>query len=110
MENCIFCKISRGEIPAEKNYEDEHFVGFLDIHPRAKGHTLLIPKEHYQWVFDLPEELYADLFKTAKKLVPELKKTYGADYVQLGIVGKDVPHAHVHLIPRLLSDASSPQE
>ena len=108
MENCIFCKIAAGKIPAQKTFEDDSFVAFLDIHPRAAGHTLLIPKQHYPWVFDMPEDLYGKLFQTAKILVPVLKETYKADYVQLGIVGKDVPHAHVHLIPRTLSDESTP--
>ncbi|HVZ75976.1 MAG TPA: HIT family protein [Candidatus Paceibacterota bacterium] len=108
MDNCIFCKIVRGEIPAQKVYEDEHFIAFLDINPRAPGHTLLIPKQHYQWFIELPDDLYIELFKETKKLALELKEKYAADYVQLGIVGKDVPHAHVHLIPRQLNDASVP--
>src|SRR3989344_8810607 len=100
MENCIFCKIVAGDIPAEKTYEDSDFVAFLDVNPKAPGHTLLIPKNHYTWVWDLPDTLFTHLFETAKKLVPELKAKTGADYVQLSIVGKDVPHAHAHLIPR----------
>ena len=104
MESCIFCKVVAGEIPAQKVYEDEQFVGFLDIHPVAEGHTLLIPKDHYQWFYELPDMLYDDLFRTVKKIVPMLKEKYRADYVKLGIVGVDVPHTHVHLIPRKIAD------
>ena len=103
MENCIFCKIGRGEIPTEKVYEDEKMLAFLDIHPKAPGHTLLIPKEHHQWFIDLPDTLYDSLFKTAKSLSRQLRTEYGADYIQLSIVGRDVPHVHVHLIPRKLN-------
>lgn len=102
MDNCIFCKIAKGEIPAHKTFENDEFVAFLDIHPKAPGHTLLIPKAHYQWFTDLPDDLYAKLFEHAKVLARELKQQNGADYVHLSIVGKDVPHAHVHLIPRTL--------
>lgn len=104
MDTCIFCKIAKGEVTAEKVYEDEQFVAFLDIHPVAQGHTLLVPKEHHRWFYELPETLYDALFRTAKKLVPSLKEQYTADYVKLGIVGADVPHVHVHLIPKRLSD------
>jgi histidine triad (HIT) family protein len=104
MENCIFCKIVRGEMPAEKTYEDEKFVAFLDLHPKGPQHTLLIPKEHYEWVWEVPGELYSELFLTAKKIALDLKERTKADYVQLSVVGKDVPHAHLHLIPRFLAD------
>jgi histidine triad (HIT) family protein len=102
MNDCVFCRIIRGEIPAQKTYEDERFLAFLDINPKSPGHTLLVPKEHYQWFYDLPDELYDALFRTARMLALKLKAERGADYVQLSIIGKDVPHAHVHLIPRML--------
>lgn len=104
MEDCIFCKIARGEIPAQKTYEDEKLVAFLDIHPKAPGHTLLIPKAHYQWFQDLPDDISDDLFRTAKRLAAALKKERGADFVKLSIVGTDVPHVHVHLIPFTFKD------
>jgi histidine triad (HIT) family protein len=103
MENCIFCKIARGDIPAEKTYEDDTSLAFLDIHPKSPGHTLLIPKEHYQWFDELPDGLSDHLFRTAKKLAKDLKQQDGTDYVHLSIVGKDVPHVHIHLIPRKLT-------
>jgi histidine triad (HIT) family protein len=104
MENCIFCKIARGDIPSKKTYEDEKVLAFLDINPKATGHTLLIPKKHYRWFQDLPDDLYHELFAVVKEMVPQLKKEYGAEYIHLSIVGKDVPHTHVHLIPRKLDD------
>lgn len=104
MENCIFCKIVAGEIPADKVYEDEKVVAFLDIHPKAPGHTLLIPKAHYQWFEELPDEESDHLFRIAKRIAHDLKQKDGTDYVHLSIVGKDVPHAHIHLIPRKLAE------
>lgn len=105
MKNCIFCQIAAGEIPSEKiHHEDNLFVSFPDIKPRAKGHTLLVPAEHYTWFYDMPNDLYDKLFRTAKKVAIELKKKTGADYIQLSIIGTDVPHVHVHLIPRTFGD------
>lgn len=100
MENCIFCKIVSGEIPAEKTYEDDSTIAFLDIHPKAPGHMLLIPKAHYRWFEEMPDELGDQVFRAAKKIAKDMKRKTGADHVQLGIVGKDVPHVHLHLIPR----------
>jgi histidine triad (HIT) family protein len=99
MDNCIFCKIISREIPSEITFEDEDFIAFLDIQPKAPGHTLLLPKEHHQWFQDLPDELGDQLFRRAKMLAQKLKGEYKADYIHLSIVGKDVPHVHVHLIP-----------
>jgi histidine triad (HIT) family protein len=99
MENCVFCKIVAGEVPADKTFEDDTTLAFLDINPKATGHTLLIPKAHYPWFTDLPAELSAVLFRNASDVAKGLKKKYEADYVRLGIVGTDVPHTHIHLIP-----------
>lgn len=97
--NCIFCKIARKEIPSQITYEDENLIAFLDISPKSPGHTLLIPKKHYPWFTDLPDTLSNTLFRTAKSLAKKLKDEYQADYVRLGIVGTDIAHTHVHLIP-----------
>jgi histidine triad (HIT) family protein len=105
--NCIFCKIANKEIPSQITFEDETCLAFLDIHPKAPGHTLLIPKEHHPWFVDMPDELSDKLFRNAKKLSQKLKKDYEADYIRLGIVGIDVPHTHIHLIPLKLSDKNS---
>lgn len=103
-ENCIFCKIVAKEIPSQIIFEDETCVAFLDIHPKAPGHTLLIPKGHYPWFIDTPDEISDKLFKNAKELAKKLKAEYGADYVRLGIVGIDISHTHIHLIPLKLKE------
>lgn len=99
MEDCIFCKIIAGEIPSTKTYEDENFIAFLDIHPKGPKHTLLVPKEHYTWFLDLPDELSDTFFRVARKISRDLKAETSTDYIHLSIIGKDVPHAHIHLIP-----------
>jgi histidine triad (HIT) family protein len=104
MDDCIFCKIAKGEIPADKVYEDDTVVAFLDIHPKAPGHTLLIPREHHRWFIDMPDALSDDVFRAAKKVAKDLKQKYDADFVRLGIVGTDVPHVHIHLIPQKFDD------
>lgn len=103
MDN-IFLKIIKGDIPCTKIYEDEESLAFLDIHPVSKGHTLLIPKEPYVWMQDVPDELLARMFLKAKKLMNHIKETLPCDYVQISVVGKDVPHFHIHLIPRFFND------
>ena len=100
----IFSKIIRGEIPCTKIYEDEESIAFLDISPVAKGHTLLIPKEPYVWMQDVPDELLGKMFVKAKKIMLAIKNGLGCDYVQISVVGKDVPHFHIHLIPRYFED------
>lgn len=102
--DCIFCKIINGEIPAAKVYEDEKILAFLDINPVSNGHILLIPKEHYQMISDLPDELLSYLFVKAKELMRKLKKAMKADFVVLSVVGIDVPHFHIHLLPRYKND------
>lgn len=104
MPGCIFCKIASGEMPKEKTHEDATVVAFPDIHPVRPGHTIVIPKAHYRWFWEMPDDVSNDLFKIARRLSAELKEQTGADYVRLSIVGKDVPHVHVHLIPEKFSD------
>lgn len=99
MSDCIFCKIAAGEIPVQKTYEDEHIIAFPDIHPKKPGHTLVVPKAHYRWFEEMPDDAGDHLFRAAKLIALDLKKKYQAYYVQLSIVGKDVPHVHVHLVP-----------
>lgn len=101
--NCIFCKIVAKEIPSTIVHEDKETIAFLDIHPHALGHTILIPKEHYHWFFDVPKEIASEWFATAQKLAVELKKEYQSDYIELKVIGTDVPHTHIHLIPRKIS-------
>lgn len=99
----IFGKIIRGEIPATKVYEDDQFLAFLDINPVTKGHTLLMPKEHFVWVQDVPDELLGSIFIKAKSLIESLKKATSCDLVEVVIQGKDVPHFHIHLIPGFIN-------
>lgn len=107
MDNCIFCKIAGGQIPAYKTYEDDVCIGFLDIHPVSLGHMLLIPKGHYEWFQDTPDEIISHIFLVAKKLIPNIKEKLGADYVKLSVVGKDVPHFHLHLILEMIDGNAS---
>jgi histidine triad (HIT) family protein len=95
--NCIFCKIVNKEIPAEIVYEDELFVAFMDIKPKAVGHVLVIPKDHFRWVWDVPEA--GKYFEVAKKIALAQKKAFGTDIVQSRIIGEEVPHAHIWVFP-----------
>jgi histidine triad (HIT) family protein len=104
MNDCIFCKIAKKEIPSSKIYEDDNFLVFLDIQPVSDGHLLIIPKKHVEWMQDVDDETIAGIFKLTKKIMLAVKKGIGCDYVQVSVVGKDVPHFHVHLIPRYLND------
>lgn len=104
MENCIFCKIIKGEIPAEKIYADDKVLAFLDINPVTYGHTLVIPKEHYATMTDVPDKLLSYCYLKAKELMIKIKQALGADYVSVSVVGLDVPHFHIHLIPRNFND------
>lgn len=100
MNDCVFCKIVRNELPADLTFENEYVVAFPDIHPVATGHTLLISREHYTWFYEVPEDIANELFKAAQELAVKLKSEYSADFIELKIVGIDVPHTHIHLIPR----------
>lgn len=105
MDDCIFCKIASGEIPSRKiHHEDNSIVSFLDINQDIPGHTLIIPVEHYNWFYELPDEIANKLFRAVRHLAQELKEKTKADYIQLSIVGADIPHVHVHLLPRFLKD------
>ncbi len=104
MENCIFCKIIKGEIPYNKVYEDEKILAFLDINPVNYGHVLVIPKKHFQWFYEVPDKILSYLTIKSKDIVIALKKTLKPDYVALSVVGLDVPHFHLHLIPRWKND------
>lgn len=98
-ETCIFCKIVKGEMPSYKVYEDKFFLAFMDVFPRAKGHVLVIPKEHYRWVYDVPE--FGRYFEVAKEVGQKLQKALEADFISFVTVGEEVPHAHIHVIPQM---------
>jgi histidine triad (HIT) family protein len=95
----IFSKIVNGEIPAYKVAEDENYLAFLDIFPVAKGHTLVIPKKEVDYIFDLEDDLYIGLQAFAKKVAVGLKKAIPCQKVGVLVLGLEVPHAHIHLIP-----------
>lgn len=95
----IFSKIITGEIPCYKIAEDDNFFAFLDINPNTKGHTLCIPKKEIDKLFDLDDDLYLGLMQFSKKIAIAIKKTVPCDRVGMTVIGLEVPHAHVHLIP-----------
>ena len=97
MADCIFCKIVAGEIPSYKIYEDENFLAFLDISQVTDGHTLLIPKKHFRWVWDI--ENIGEFYTIAQKIVLYMRKVTSQDFVMSLTWGRDVPHAHLHLVP-----------
>jgi histidine triad (HIT) family protein len=99
MKDSIFTKIVKGEIPCHKVYEDELTLAFLDIHPVQPGHVLVIPKEQIEFVWDLPDDLYQAVMATTKKVALQMREVLPQQYVHQRIVGIDVPHAHVQLIP-----------
>lgn len=104
MNDTIFGKIIRKEIPATIVYENPFSLAFMDINPAAKGHVILIPKEGYRWMEDLPDDDIASIFITAKHLMKTMKKAFSCDLIEVHVVGEEVPHAHIHLIPRMMGD------
>jgi len=96
---CLFCEIANNKIPSFKIWENEDFFVFLDIMPINPGHLLLVPKKHFEEVYDLPEELYGSLFKTIKVIAERLKKATKVKRIGIAIEGFGMPHAHVHLVP-----------
>ncbi|WP_299708217.1 HIT family protein [uncultured Pontibacter sp.] len=99
MEPSIFTKIVKGEIPAYKIAEDDRYLAFLDVFPTTKGHTLVIPKQQIDYLFDLDDELYLGLMAFAKKVAAAVEKAVPCKRIGVAVVGLEVPHAHVHLIP-----------
>ena len=95
----IFSKIVSGNIPAFKVAEDENYVAFLDIFPLVKGHVLVIPKKETDYIFDLDSEEYLGLFSFAKKVAKAMDKTISCERIGVAVVGLEVPHAHIHLVP-----------
>jgi histidine triad (HIT) family protein len=95
----IFTKIIKGEIPCYKIAEDDNFLAFLDVNPNAKGHTLCVPKQEIDKIFDIEDDLYIGLMKFSKKIAIALEKTVPCNRIGMAVIGLEVPHAHVHLIP-----------
>ncbi len=108
-ENCIFCKLANGEIPTNMIYEDAEFAVILDNGPATRGHCLILPKEHSEDLFALPEETAAGAMKLAKKLAERLRDRLGCDGLNVvqnngAVAGQTVKHYHLHLIPRYEND------
>lgn len=107
--DCLFCKISSGQIPSQKIYEDKHAFAFLDINPRATGHTMVIPKFHAPTILDLPDNEIAPLFSAVKKVTAMIERSLAPDGFTMGInhgsvSGQTVDHLHFHIIPRWHAD------
>ena len=95
---CVFCKIVKRNIPAEVVYEDDDFLAFLDIRPQAPGHTQVIPKEHYRWVWDVPN--VGAYFEIVRKLARAMQTAFGSiDEIHSRVIGEEVPHAHIWIYP-----------
>ncbi|HSX53056.1 MAG TPA: HIT domain-containing protein [Patescibacteria group bacterium] len=99
MNDSIFTKIVKGEIPAHKVYEDDKTLAFLDIHPTKPGHTLVIPKMQVEFIWDLPEEDYQALMGTVKKVGSRIREVLKPKFVGMAVEGIAVPHTHVHVFP-----------
>ena len=113
MENCIFCKIVKGEIPSYKVYEDENILAFLDIAPINPGHVLVIPKEHYQNIEEIGEENLCSVIAGVKKIGLKMKEGFGAAGYNVvvnndPVAGQLIPHLHFHIIPRKEGDDLKP--
>ncbi|MWV41514.1 HIT family protein [Natrialba sp. INN-245] len=109
----IFSQIVEGEIPARIVYEDESTVAFLDVNPLAPGHTLVIPKDEYERLNDVPEDIATELYATVHRLVPAVEEAVDADATTVAFnngeaAGQEVPHVHCHLVPRFAGDGGGP--
>lgn len=118
-DDCIFCKIANGTIPSKTLYEDDKFRVILDLGPATKGHALILPKDHYENIFELPEEKAGEAMRLAKQMVMLMKKKLGCEGFNLvqnngDLAGQTVFHFHMHLIPRYRADGQTigwkPQE
>ena len=106
-DNCLFCKIIKGEIPSYTIYETEKVKAFMDISPMAKGHLLVIPKEHYTNLFDIDKEALTEIDEAICQIYPRLKEKLGAEgltRIQNNELGQEIKHYHMHLIPRYKND------
>jgi len=95
----IFTKIISGEIPSHKIHENEKFLAFLDINPLKAGHTLVVPKQEIDYVFDLPDDLLSEILVFSKQVARKIESVVDCERIGISVIGLEVPHAHVHLIP-----------
>jgi histidine triad (HIT) family protein len=110
---CIFCRIVDGDAPARIVYEDETTMAFLDVNPLSRGHTLVVPRDHYDRLDDLPAAVATDLFSTSHRLTPAIEAAVGADGSNVGFnngaaAGQEIEHVHGHIIPRFSGDGGRP--
>jgi histidine triad (HIT) family protein len=103
-DDCVFCDIIRGTNPHQIVYEDQEFLGFLDRYPLNPGHTQVIPKQHYRWVWDIDNSDLGFLFMRAKRIAKALQVVFNTEWIIADTGGISVPHAHVHLVPRFEDD------
>ncbi|MFB6127161.1 MAG: HIT family protein [Halolamina sp.] len=111
-EDCIFCRIVAGDIPGRIVHESDDAVAFLDANPLAEGHTLVVPREHHSTMADLPAEQAAGVFEAVRELTPRVQAAVDADGANVGIndgevAGQEVPHLHVHVVPRFEGDGGA---
>jgi len=111
-ESCNFCRVVSGENPASIVYEDGNVLAFMDLYPANFGHTLVVPREHWENIYDIPEKVLSDLFAVVKRISVAVKKAVGAEGISVlqfneGASGQSVMHFHVHVIPRFRGDAIS---
>lgn len=106
--NCIFCRIATHEISADIVYENDHIIAFLDINPVTKGHVLVIPKTHHRWMQETPDGLVSETFVATKRIMMAMKQELTIGYAQVSVVGTEIPHFHVHIIPQQLADELPP--
>lgn len=112
MENCIFCKIIKGEVPCYKIFENDKVMAFLDINPVAEGHTLIVPKKHYNDIFEIDEDYLSEVANISKKIAIRLKDCFGAEGINIFQANREsgeqaVFHYHMHIIPRRKEDGIS---
>jgi histidine triad (HIT) family protein len=112
-EDCIFCRIVAGDIPSRTIYEDTEVLAFLDANPLSAGHTLVVPKAHHQFVREVPADLSASVFETVHELVARIEDAVDADGHTIAVndgpaAGQEVPHLHVHVVPRFDGDGGGP--
>lgn len=108
-EDCLFCRIIEGKVPSEKVYEDTAVFAFLDVFPASEGHTLVAPKKHFSKFTDMDAESVASLFEATRKITAAIEEAFSAEGSNIGIndgkvAGQEVPHVHVHVIPRRRGD------
>ena len=99
ISDSIFTKIIKGEIPCHKIAEDDRFIAFLDVFPVKKGHTLVVPKAQIDYLFDLDDSLLSDLMIFSKKVAQKMQKAISCERIGVAVIGLEVPHAHIHLVP-----------